>query len=210
MTNRDGQDQCEFFDVMPSPKEVGMQSHGDWMLERNQNGRFPVVTRRQAHLAGHWHRSIGVWLYTADGKVVIQKRSMLKDTQPGKWTMSAAGHVTSGDSVTETVLNEIREELGLMSIKQEELELLGIFTESDVGSTDRFGAYIDNEYKCLFIARIEEQELTVNQAEVSEAIFVDVHEVFSKLREKDESFCVVPKEDLEIAYSAIVSRLELN
>lgn len=42
------------------------------------------------------HRSIGVCVFNSKGEIYLQKRSTSKDTDPGKWTISCSGHVSSG------------------------------------------------------------------------------------------------------------------
>lgn len=42
---------------------------------------------------GDWHRAVHVWLYVmATKQVLIQKRNEWKDSFPGLWDISAAGH----------------------------------------------------------------------------------------------------------------------
>ncbi len=48
--------------------------------------------------------------------VYLQKRSLKKDIQPGKWDTAVGGHVDYGESIPDAVRREAREELGLRSI----------------------------------------------------------------------------------------------
>ena len=59
------------------------------------------------------HRSVHVLVLSPAGRVLLQKRSMRKDTQPGKWDTSVAGHVGFGQSYEEAARREAEEELGL-------------------------------------------------------------------------------------------------
>ena len=208
----DGQDQCELFDVMPTPARDGLQtdtSSLSLLMSANVDGRFPTVARRDAHAKGVWHRSIGVWLYTADGKVVLQKRSMLKDTNAGRWQMSVGGHVSSGQSVEESVLVEVQEELGL-ALKAEDLEFVGLFTKSEVGETARFGKYTDNEYTFLYIAQIEERPLNLDPLEVTETHYRDMYQVFARFREHDPDYCHSTEEYADMALAAIEKSLGIT
>ncbi len=58
------------------------------------------------------HRSVHV-LVVGSGGLLLQKRSLAKDTQPGKWDTSVGGHVGFGQSYEEAALREAHEELGL-------------------------------------------------------------------------------------------------
>lgn len=59
------------------------------------------------------HRSVHVLVVSPDGRILLQKRSMRKDTQPGKWDTSVGGHVGYGQSYEEAARREAEEELGL-------------------------------------------------------------------------------------------------
>lgn len=59
------------------------------------------------------HRSVHVLVLGPDGRLLLQKRSMRKDTQPGKWDTSVGGHVGFGQSYEEAARREAAEELGL-------------------------------------------------------------------------------------------------
>jgi len=59
------------------------------------------------------HRSVHVLVLGTDGRLLLQKRSLRKDTQPGKWDTSVGGHVGFGQSYEEAARREAAEELGL-------------------------------------------------------------------------------------------------
>jgi isopentenyl-diphosphate delta-isomerase type 1 len=62
---------------------------------------------RLIHLVVHLH------LFDPEGRLYLQKRSMCKDTNPGLWDTSVGGHVSAGETVSEALLREAREELGI-------------------------------------------------------------------------------------------------
>jgi isopentenyldiphosphate isomerase len=59
------------------------------------------------------HRSVHVLVVNSAGALLLQKRSMRKDTQPGKWDTSVGGHVGFGQSYEEAARREAEEELGI-------------------------------------------------------------------------------------------------
>ena len=73
-------------------------------------GRAP---RSEVHARGLLHRAVHVLVFNARGDVFLQKRSMLKDRQPGVWDSSASGHVDSGEDYDACAVREVREELGV-------------------------------------------------------------------------------------------------
>ena len=73
-----------------------------------------IKTRGEIHAEGLMHRAVHILLFNSKGELFLQKRSMSKDEQPGKWDSSAAGHVDSGEAYVDCARREIAEELGIV------------------------------------------------------------------------------------------------
>jgi isopentenyldiphosphate isomerase len=84
---------------------------------------FPVVeptglvigrsTREYCHSgAKPLHPVIHIHIIDRFSRIYLQKRSMKKDIQPGKWDTAVGGHVSYGESILEAVYREAFEELG--------------------------------------------------------------------------------------------------
>ena len=72
-----------------------------------------VKTRGEIHAEGLMHRAVHILVFNSKGELFLQKRSLQKDEQPGKWDSSAAGHVDSGEDYLDCARREIAEELGI-------------------------------------------------------------------------------------------------
>ena len=72
-----------------------------------------VKTRGEIHAQGLMHRAVHILVFNSDGELFLQKRSLSKDEQPGKWDSSAAGHLDSGEDYDDCARREIAEELGI-------------------------------------------------------------------------------------------------
>ncbi|MCA1645563.1 MAG: NUDIX domain-containing protein [Chloroflexi bacterium] len=69
--------------------------------------------RAAVHLDGDWHQAFQCWILRRGGQeVVLQRRSLVKDTFPGCWDAAAAGHWRFGETAAEAA-REVAEELGL-------------------------------------------------------------------------------------------------
>ena len=69
--------------------------------------------RAAVHLDGDWHQAFHCWIVRPKrGEIVLQRRSLAKDTFAGAWDAAAAGHWRFGES-PEQAAREIAEELGL-------------------------------------------------------------------------------------------------
>ncbi|MFN0125888.1 MAG: 16S rRNA (adenine(1518)-N(6)/adenine(1519)-N(6))-dimethyltransferase RsmA [Verrucomicrobiales bacterium] len=69
--------------------------------------------RAEVHARELCHRAVHVFAFTQRGDLLLQKRSHLKDTCPGLWDSSAAGHLDVGESYAACAVRELEEELGL-------------------------------------------------------------------------------------------------
>ena len=57
------------------------------------------------------HPVVHLHIFNNNGDLYLQKRSMRKDIQPGKWDTAVGGHIDYGESVEEALRREVREEL---------------------------------------------------------------------------------------------------
>lgn len=60
------------------------------------------------------HRAVHVLVVNPAGDVFLQKRSLRKKVQPGRWDSSAGGHLLPGESYEEAARRELEEELGVV------------------------------------------------------------------------------------------------
>jgi len=80
------------------------------------DSRNRVVTRAprlKVHAEQLPHRSVHILIQNGVGKWFLQKRSLWKDNNPGKWDSSVAGHLQSGEGYEIAARRELREELGV-------------------------------------------------------------------------------------------------
>ena len=131
--------------VIPAPTaETSSQrkTGGEWFPVIDENG-FVVgrSTREYCHGgAKPLHPVIHIHIIDRYGRIYLQKRSMKKDIQPGKWDTAVGGHVSYGEELIEAVYREASEELGLTAFHP-------IFVRSYV-----FESEIEREFVNVFAA----------------------------------------------------------
>ncbi len=59
------------------------------------------------------HRTAHVVVFATDGRLLLQKRSLNKDIQPGRWDTAVGGHLDPGEDWERAANRELREELGI-------------------------------------------------------------------------------------------------
>lgn len=72
-----------------------------------------LAPRDRVHREGLWHRSVNVFLFRSDGRLLLQRRHDSKDVCPGAWDVSVAEHLKPGESFEEAARRGLAEELGI-------------------------------------------------------------------------------------------------
>lgn len=90
----------------------------------NQQEIFPIVddegtvigsaTRGECHSGSRLlHPVVHLHVFNSQGQVYLQRRPLWKDIQPGKWDTAVGGHIDYGESPSDALRREVREELGI-------------------------------------------------------------------------------------------------
>jgi isopentenyldiphosphate isomerase/intracellular septation protein A len=141
---------------------------------------FPLVDE-EGHMTGKAPRSVchdgksfllhpvvHLHVFNKTGKLYMQKRSMNKDTQPGKWDTSVGGHIGLGETVAEALKRETTEELGLNGFIPQ-------FLGSYVWESSREKELV-NSFKT-----ITEQIPVINREEIDEGRFWSLQEIANNI-----------------------------
>lgn len=104
--------------VMPPPTaetSFTRPSVGEWFPVVESNGWVIGRSSRQYCHGGAkpLHPVVHLHVIDRQSRIYLQKRSMKKDIQPGKWDTAVGGHVSYGEAVLEALYREATEELGL-------------------------------------------------------------------------------------------------
>ena len=149
-----------------------------------------VRERTLVHLRGDYHRTVHIWLARKreDGgyDLLLQKRSAGKDTFPGCYDTSSAGHVRASGGFLESALRELSEELGIQA-KAEELCFLGY--REDVYQEGRFRNH-ERSAVYLYTGPAGIGDLTLQADEVESVRWMDLSEILTRVRQGDPGFCL--------------------
>ncbi|MDR0269223.1 NUDIX domain-containing protein [Paenibacillus sp.] len=132
-----------------------------------QDRKVGTVPRDEVHAKGYLHHSFHCWIVrdSPEGrKILFQKRQDSKDTFPGLYDITAAGHLSAGETVFDAV-REVEEELGI-PVRLDQLTSLGTI---DYYATGTAGGktFIDRE-KCFVYGYLLNLPLTAYRLQEEE------------------------------------------
>ena len=152
-----------------------------------------TVSREDAHRDGIPHRTAHVWIVREkEGRteILLQKRSEDKDSFPGLYDTSSAGHIPAGDEPLDSAIRELREELGVTA-SPEELSYAGNFhIRYDKVFHDQ--PFRDNEVVSVYVLTRPVDSFTLQESEVSEVRWFDLEEVWNEIVSGDRHRYCVP------------------
>lgn len=110
------------------------------------------------------HPVIHIHIIDRFSRLYLQKRSMKKDIQPGRWDTAVGGHVSYGESIMEAVYREANEELGFMEFNPIHL------------MTYEFESAVEKEMVSVFAA-VGSYELHPDPEEVDEGRWWELEDI---------------------------------
>jgi len=149
--------------------------------------------RSRVHAEGLWHRTVHIWAFDSDGRILFQLRSRVKENNPGLFDTSCAGHISAGDTSIHAAVRELSEELG---IKKSPRDLEYLF-EATHESVLNGGSYLDNEYYDVYkitLSDAEKESLVPQPGEVDGFVWMTREEFFAKHKLHPEKFVDHPKD----------------
>ncbi|MDP6922673.1 MAG: NUDIX domain-containing protein [Lutibacter sp.] len=138
----------------------------EWVdiLDANAEKTGKSCLKSHAHKKGLLHASVHLWIVNEHQEILIQQRATSKETFPGLWDVSVAGHVASGESPEKAVVRETEEEIGLL-IKPRDLVYIGTVNNK----IEHHPSLIDHELHHVYYCQvnIETNSCTLQKTEVA-------------------------------------------
>ena len=163
------------------------------IVDENGMPTGEIVPREIAHREGIRHRTAHVWVVrkTDEGyDIQLQKRSMEKESFPGLYDTSSAGHIPAGEEPLPSALRELSEELGIVA-EPEELIHVGTFR---IQYEKEFHGQLfrDNEVTQVFVYTkpVEIERLTLQASEVDEVRWFNLEEIWVEIHRTRKRICV--------------------
>lgn len=171
----------------------------EWLdvVDEQGNPTGEIVERKKAHQEGVRHRTAHVWLMRerqGRTEILLQKRSRNKDSHPGCYDISSAGHIPAGVDWLPSACRELQEELGV-EIGEKELEYRGqrkIYWKENFYGEPFVDNQVSNVY-CLW-RDPEPEQLKLQPEEVEEVRWIGLQECKEAVRKGSIPNCIAMEE----------------
>lgn len=134
------------------------------------------VARAEVHEKGLWHGTVHIYVYRAVDKgiqILVHLRAVNKDLYPNTWDPVLGGHIRSGQTPIQTVIDELNDEVGL-SVSPSDL-VMGLVVKADKG--------LDKEFNHLFTYQFPPSaEMRFKDNEVQKVRWMSFDEILESIR----------------------------
>ncbi len=148
----------------------------------------------KVHKEGRLHRAFSIFIFSSDGKMLLQQRAKTKYHSGGLWTNACCSHPRAGESLEEAVHRRLKEEMGFGC----ELKKIGEFIYNL-----KVGDLIEHEYDHVFVGRYD-GKITPNPSEADAFKWIDIDELKKDMKKRPERYT----EWFKILFSEFSSALE--
>lgn len=168
-----------------------------------------VTSRNDAHRNGIMHRTAHVWVIRKNEEgteVLLQKRSMNKESFPGMYDTSSAGHIPAGEEPLTSALRELREELGI-NADLNQLLYIGTF-HIQYEKIFHGVLFKDNEITSVYVYNepVDTDNLVLQQSEVEAVEWFDLELVWDEIQHCRDRFCV-PTDGIKLLLEHLKKRV---
>lgn len=180
------------------------------VLDKQGEPAGMLKERGMVHLEGDLHRTAHVWIVrkrpesedeqdensqaqnhkTGGWDILLQKRSKEKDSFPGCYDISSAGHVAARQGYLQTALRELFEELGIQA-QAEELEEIGLH-KSYMESSFYGKPFKNYELAMVYVytGKVDAAALQLQETEVESVLWQDIEECLARIKTADKRYCI--------------------
>lgn len=168
----------------------------------NEDGTRSGLVRERgvAHRDGSLHETVHTWIVRKSAgedrrwEVLLQKRSAIKDSNPGCYDISSAGHLSSGDIPLEGALRELKEELGLTA-EREDFHFVGKHRGA-YQAPFHGRLFRDNELSNVYVLtkHFDERKLSLQESEVESVLWMDYETCRRRIHEGTLPNCIYEDE----------------
>ncbi len=153
------------------------------IVDENNQLTGKTEERNIIHEKGIWHREVAVWIMNEKGEILLQKRAANKRQEPNKWAI-CAGHIEAGESIEDSIIREMEEELGI-KVNINQLEFLKIYKKQNDIPNNNIKNY-NFQYMYFLKTNWNIEDYKIQLEELSEIKYVPFTEFEDIVKNKDK------------------------
>ena len=172
------------------------------VIDMDGNKTGVIKERGVVHREGALHATSHIWIARENEKsgydILLQKRSACKDSHPGCYDISSAGHIGAGDEALNSALRELEEELG---IKAEPNQLIEFGVQYKNYEGEFYGKpFRDYQRSILYLYKesVNVEELVLQESEIESVIWMDYKAALEAIRNNTMKHCIYEEEFLKL------------
>ena len=152
-----------------------------------------TIDRTDAHRTGTRHRTTHIWIVRRREdkvQILLQKRAKYKDSFPGCYDISSAGHIPAGVDFVDSGLRELQEEL---SIVIDPAELIECGLHRTFAQKEFHGhPYVDNQVAKVFLLwkDMEIEDMVLQEEEIESVMWMDFEDCKEAVRGRTIPHCI--------------------
>lgn len=166
-----------------------------YVLDENGVKTGEILSRKEIHKKGLWHRAIVVAIINENNEILLQQRSSNKEKNANMWDISVAGHISTGQDSLSAAAREINEEVSVnlgYNVDIKDFRYMFSFRKEQKFSDE----FIERQFYDFFILRkndIDINNIKFQESEVQAIKFVSLSELrelmaLNKLVKRDEVY----------------------
>jgi isopentenyl-diphosphate Delta-isomerase len=150
------------------------------ILVDEQDEAVGVSEKHAAHREGLLHRAFSIFLFDETGRVLLQRRALVKYHSAGLWANACCGHPRPGEAIGDAATRRLREELGLSAPLS-----LGFHARY---RTALDGGMIENEFVHVFGGRLPAGPIRPNPDEADAVELIGLDELQEQVVRSPERY----------------------
>ena len=164
------------------------------IVNENNNLTGETKPRSLIHSTGLWHRIVHIYFFhKVDNTIefLVHLRAETKDSDPNHWDTRFGGHIRAGETIEQTVIREIKEEVSLNVDFNDLIE----------GDWRKQHKHPNNEFSKVYYFEFKGdiKDLKFDDGEVQKAKWMSINEVERSIKEESDIWAGSIKEFGEIS-----------
>ena len=156
-----------------------------------------TLDKMEAHRTGQLHRAFSIFIFNAEGDMLLQQRADDKYHSGGLWTNACCSHPLPGEAVANAASRRLQEELGFTTALQPAF--------SFIYKADFDNGLVEHEFDHVFTGRYNDA-IHADPQEVKAIAFLPLAEIRRQLRDNADQYTAWFK----IAFPALENYLAVS